>query len=100
MPRQSGVTNAARDPQPSRSPEALEPPHLNRRNFAMFGKSVSSGNAITSKGTDTERLQSRHVTNTPSQPIAFRRRIVGGFAAGRNHQSFRLSHADAGAFRM
>jgi hypothetical protein len=83
MPRQSGVMNAALDPQPSHSPEALEPWHLKRRNFAIFGKSVPSGNAITSKGTDTERLQSRQVTNTPSQPIALRRRIVGGFAGSR-----------------
>jgi hypothetical protein len=72
MARQSGVTKAALDPHPScslrslevlapsRSLEALE--HLNRRNFAMFGKSVSSGNPITSKGTGRDRWQPRHVT--------------------------------------
>jgi len=70
MPRQSGVTTARRQ---------LQPPHLKRLSLAMVGKSVSSGNAITSKGTDSDRWQSRHVAKMPWTPMALRRAIVGGF---------------------
>jgi hypothetical protein len=53
MPRQSGVTTAFVEPQPS---------HLKRLSFTIFGKSVSSGSATTSKDTGPDRLQSRQST--------------------------------------
>ncbi len=73
MPRQSGVVTARLEPQPS---------HVKLRSFAMFGKGVSSGKAITLNVTGSDRLQSRHSTKTPLTPMAYRRPIVGGLDGG------------------
>ncbi|MGO9389761.1 hypothetical protein [Rhodoblastus sp.] len=53
MPRQFGVATALFEPHPS---------HLKRLSFTMFGKSVSSGSATTSKDTGSDRLQSLQST--------------------------------------